>query len=140
MAQLDHDPALGLRETNKNFEPPDPRHWIPNANDKDCLRWREKTGDHHIKTYVRGERGARSDFSEMKHRRIVAKNKLPRSQAQEVPHSTPPELAIAADPQQEPQMADPQSITPETRAGRGEYQMADTPAGGAGWKPSCRAR
>jgi hypothetical protein len=74
--QLDHDPALGLRDTDDRFPRSDPRHWIPNANDPDYLIYRKQDDDHRVKTYIRGEHGARSDISEMKRRRRIARKKL----------------------------------------------------------------
>ena len=75
LAQLDHDPALGLREYNAKTG-----KWKPDANDPDYLVWRER-GAHRTKTIVRGEHGARSDVAEMKYRRKVIRNAKKRSDA-----------------------------------------------------------
>lgn len=66
--QLDHDPALVLREYF-----PKTGKWSPDANDPDFLIYRAQDGDHRVKTTIRGAHGARSDISEMVYRRRVAK-------------------------------------------------------------------
>lgn len=64
--QLDHDPALGVRE--KVFRDGVHVDYVPPANDPGALIYREKTA-HGIKTRVRGERGQFSDLTLIKRQR-----------------------------------------------------------------------
>jgi hypothetical protein len=62
--RLDHDPMLRVRKYNPNKKVIADRY-TPHAHDPDCLLYRpqppEFEGSHHVKTYVRGERGQFSD-------------------------------------------------------------------------------
>jgi hypothetical protein len=62
--QLDHDPALGLRDRTPDGG------YIPDEHDPDYLVWREKD-EHAIKTRGNGATTAGSDIGNMRHFRDV---------------------------------------------------------------------
>lgn len=66
---LDHDPALENRPFNKRT-----RKYTPDANDPDYLFYRSKQS-HRIKTLVRGDGALRSDASQRRYLKKVAKNR-----------------------------------------------------------------
>lgn len=68
---LDHDPALVNRQFNERTQT-----YTPDANDPKYLIYRTKT-DHDIKTRIRGDGALRSDLSQARYNKQVAKNRDP---------------------------------------------------------------
>lgn len=66
---LDHDPALENRQFNKRT-----RKYMPDANDPEFLVYRTKE-NHRIKTLVRGDGALRSDASQRRYLKKIARNR-----------------------------------------------------------------
>lgn len=71
--RLDHDPMLRVRKYRPRRGTPIAAWYSPHAHDRRYLKWRPQPpqfeGSHHVKTYVRGERGQYSDVALAKRQR-----------------------------------------------------------------------
>lgn len=76
--RLDHDPMLRVRGYRPRAGQPVASWYTPHAHDAKFLKWRPQPpqfdGSHHVKTYVRGERGQLSDTALAKRERRRERN------------------------------------------------------------------